>query len=352
MHTPKLTPKRVLGLGLAAALAVASTVTFAASSEAAAATYSLNYKTGPGAVAGKVLSVTGKAFTNGVGTSVVGTVDFNSAATCPSAAAGTAATAKTVVNATKMNVTAPSLALGTGSTAKAYLLCVYTSVSGNALMGSAKYTVYPVPTVTSLTATSGPSLGGTTTNIVGTNFTKASKVAIGGTAATGVKFVDSTTLQATIPAHAVASAVQTKVTTEGGDSADVAGDNFSFVNAITVSPSIGNGTIGDVLTVQGTALNTYTFSGTLAATSSHIILVRAGTTLANGTDLSGGAPTGSTLCNTIQVDSPNSLTCQLAANVSDGAYSVVLLTLDGSSLIVAATSSTISRSATYAVADF
>jgi hypothetical protein len=352
MHTPKLTPKRVLGLGLAAALAVASTVTFAGSSEAVAASYSLNYKTGPGAVAGKVLQVTGKAFTNGVGTSLVGTVDFNSAATCPSAAAGTAATQKTVISATRINVTVPSLALGTGSSAKAYLMCVYTSAGGNALMGSAKYTVYPVPTVTSLTATSGPSLGGTTTNIVGTNFTKASKVTIGGTAATAVKFVDATTLQATVPAHAVAAAVQTKVTTEGGDSADVAGDNFGFVNAITVSPTVGNGTSGDVLTIQGTALDTYTWSGTFAASSSHIMLVRAGTTLANGTDLSGGAPAGSTLCNTIQVDSPTSLTCQLAANVADGAYSVVLLTVNGSSAIVAASSSSLSRSATYAVADF
>jgi hypothetical protein len=351
MDTQKLTTRRVLGLGLAAALAVAGTVTFAGSSEAAAASYTLSPKTGPGATAGKVITVTGKGFTNGVGASLVGTVDFNSAATCPSAAGGTAATAKTVVSNTKMNVTAPSLALGTGSTAKTYLLCVYTSASGNALMGSAKYTVYPVPTVTSLTATSGPSLGGATTTIVGTNFTKASKATIGGTAAT-VKYVDATTLLATVPAHDVASNVQVKVTTEGGDTADVAGDNFSFVNAITVSPTVGNGTSGDVLTIQGTALNTYTWSGTLAASSSHILLVRAGTTLANGTDLSGGAPTGSTLCNTIQVDSPTSLTCQLAGAVSDGAYSVVLLTLNGSSAIVAASSSTISRGATYAVADF
>ncbi len=70
MRTPKFTAKRAIGLAAAAALAVAGTVTFASSSQAAAQSLKLSYSTG-GETAGRILSVTGKGFENAAGVNQV-----------------------------------------------------------------------------------------------------------------------------------------------------------------------------------------------------------------------------------------------------------------------------------------
>jgi hypothetical protein len=57
--------------------------------------------------------------------------------------------------------------------------------------------------VTGVAPTSGPDTGGTSVTITGTGFDSGvTNVTFGGTAATGVTFVNATTITATTPAHA------------------------------------------------------------------------------------------------------------------------------------------------------
>ena len=72
-------------------------------------------------------------------------------------------------------------------------------------------TVQPVPTVSSVVPNKGPTAGGTAVSITGTNFAAGATVTFGGTAATNVVVVNSTTITATTPAHA-AGAVTVTVT--------------------------------------------------------------------------------------------------------------------------------------------
>ncbi len=60
----------------------------------------------------------------------------------------------------------------------------------------------PGLTVTAISPNAGSTAGGTVVTITGTNFAATPTITVGGTAATGVVFVNSTTLTATTPAHA------------------------------------------------------------------------------------------------------------------------------------------------------
>ena len=79
------------------------------------------------------------------------------------------------------------------------------------------YSYVAPPTVTSLSPTSGPTAGGTTVIITGTNLSGATAVKFGATAATSVSVVSSTKITAKAPAHAVGK-VDVTVTTPGGTS--------------------------------------------------------------------------------------------------------------------------------------
>lgn len=343
MRTPNPTTKRVLGLSAAAALVLSGTVAGAAHAAVKPQTLKLSTATGPGANAGQVLTVTGKGFKNAAGKNQVKDVEFQDATCAATQANVNDATAKSVVSATKLVVTAPALALDADDAPKAYNLCVYNL--DDELLGSAKYTVYVKPVVTSLSVDSGATLGGTEVGIEGTGFTKKSKVFFNDVAATKVTFGDATSLKAVAPKHAPATDVQVKVVTEGGESDDVAADNFDFISAIQVTPAYGDGTAGDVIEVSGVGFKTGVF-GT-AVNNKQIALVPAGTDLAAGQ----AVPT-TNVCNTVQVESDTTLSCQLAANVNDGAYTVVLIVRDGTTATNIGSASAVSRSAGYFVSDF
>lgn len=74
--------------------------------------------------------------------------------------------------------------------------------------------VFPPPTVTSITPTSGDKAGGAAVTIKGTNFGGATSVMFDNQPATNVTVVDSTTITTVTPAHAP-GAVSVKVTTNG-----------------------------------------------------------------------------------------------------------------------------------------
>jgi hypothetical protein len=76
------------------------------------------------------------------------------------------------------------------------------------------WTITLVPGVSSVSPNNGPTTGGTGVTITGTNFAAGASVTLGGTAATNVVVVSSTSITATTPAHA-AGAVTVVVTVNG-----------------------------------------------------------------------------------------------------------------------------------------
>lgn len=95
---------------------------------------------------------------------------------------------------------------------------------------------YGVAAVTGLAAASGPTAGGTTVVITGTNLGGATAVTFGGVAATSFTVDSNIKITAISPAHA-AGAVQVKVEAANGDSLDTASDDFTY-NAPAPIPTL------------------------------------------------------------------------------------------------------------------
>lgn len=85
-----------------------------------------------------------------------------------------------------------------------------------------------VPTVTAVSPTGGAAAGGTACTLTGSNFTGATAVNFGATAATALVVVSSTQITCTAPAHA-AGQVDVTVVTPSGTSSPRPGDHFTYV---------------------------------------------------------------------------------------------------------------------------
>ena len=116
----------------------------------------------------------------------------------------------------------------------------------------------PAPTVSAITPNSGSANGGTSVNITGTGFLAGATVKLGGTAATSVTVVNSTSITATTAAHA-AGAVSVVVTNTDGQSGTLT-NGYTYTNpAPTVSsiaPSSGSTSGGTSVTITGTGFLT------------------------------------------------------------------------------------------------
>ena len=88
--------------------------------------------------------------------------------------------------------------------------------------------------ICSLSPGAGPAAGYNLVTISGSNFTNASAVRFGGTAATGVTVVSDTQITVTVPAHA-AGTVDVIVTKPGGDSTASLPDQYTYVATPTVT---------------------------------------------------------------------------------------------------------------------
>ncbi|NTE18876.1 hypothetical protein G6M26_10130, partial [Agrobacterium tumefaciens] len=142
------------------------------------------------------------------------------------------------------------------------------------------------PTVTALSPTSGPTGGGTSVTITGTNFSGATAVTFGATAATGFTVNSATQITATAPAGT--GTVDVRITTTGGTSAISASDQFTYVAAPTVtalSPTSGPTGGGTSVTITGT-----NFSGTTAVTFG--ATAATGFTVNSATQITATAPAG------------------------------------------------------------
>ncbi len=115
----------------------------------------------------------------------------------------------------------------------------------------------PPPTVSSITPSTGSANGGTAVAITGTGFLPGATVSLGGTAATGVTVVSSTSITATTPSHA-AGTVSVVVSNTDNQSG-------GLPNGYTYTGSTGGGTIGFV---QVKAATPQTASSSVAVTYS------------------------------------------------------------------------------------
>ncbi|MBN9321677.1 MAG: IPTL-CTERM sorting domain-containing protein [Delftia acidovorans] len=226
----------------------------------------------------------------------------------------TAATGFTVNSATQITATAPA---GTGT-----VDVRITTVGGTSATSAAdQFTYVPAPTVTSVSPASGSSIGGTTVTLTGTNFTGATAVTFGGTAATGFTVNSATQITATAPAGS-AGTVDVRVTTTGGTSATGAAGQFTYV-AITVTPA----------TLAGTPKVGVSFNETLTASGGatpYTFAMASGSTLPTGLSLSpagviSGTPTAAGAFSfTVQATDNSSISGQRTYSGSVTAATVVL----------------------------
>ena len=165
----------------------------------------------------------------------------------------------------------------------------------------------PVPTVSSISPTSGSTVGGTAVTITGTNFVTGATVTVGGTAATNVVVVSSTSITATTPTG-TAGAVTVTVTNPGGQSGSLT-SAFTYIAPPTVSsisPTSGTTAGGTAVTITGTnfvAGATVTFGGTAAT---NVVVV-------SGISITATTPAGTAGAVTVTVTNSSGLSGSLAS---------------------------------------
>jgi large repetitive protein len=184
-----------------------------------------------------------------------------------------ATTATYTINSnTQITATSPANAAGT------YDVTVTTVGGTSATSAADQYTYVAAPTVTSVSPTAGPTGGGTTVTITGTGFSAAPGT--GGVrfgAANATYTINSNTqITATSPANS-AGTYDITVITPGGTSATSAADQFTYVNAPTVtsvSPTSGPTAGGQTVTITGTGFAAAPGTGAVqfgAATATYTI---------------------------------------------------------------------------------
>ena len=162
---------------------------------------------------------------------------------------GAAASTFTVNSSSKITATAPAESAGTVD------ITVTTPGGTSTTSASDSYRYAALPTVTNVSPPAGPTAGGTSVTITGTNFTGATAVKFGTTSAT-FTIVSATQINATAPAEST-GLVDITVATPGGISATSANDKFFYSappTVTTISPSAGPLGGGTTVTITGTNL--------------------------------------------------------------------------------------------------
>jgi hypothetical protein len=178
---------------------------------------------------GNTVTINGTNFTSGGG------VKFGT----------TASATITFVSPTQLKAVAPAHAAGTVD------VTVTTPGGTSAIVAGDHYTYDARPTLSAVSPAAGPTTGGNTVTINGTNFTSGGGVKFGTTASATITFVSPTQLKAVAPAHA-AGTVDVTVTTPGGTSALVAGDHYAYGSPTVTSFTPTSGMTGSTVTITGT----------------------------------------------------------------------------------------------------
>src|SRR6516164_6782560 len=159
----------------------------------------------------------------------------------------------TVDGATQITATSPA---GVGTVD----VTVTTEGGTSAISSGDRFTYGSAPTVTNVNPNTGPTSGGASVTITGTNFSGATAVRFGSNAAGSFTVDSATQITATSPAGV--GTVDVTVTTAGGTSAISSGDRFTYGSAPTVTnvnPNAGPTSGGASVTITGT-----NFSGATA----------------------------------------------------------------------------------------
>jgi hypothetical protein len=163
-----------------------------------------------------------------------------------------------------------------------------------------------VPTLTSISPTSGPAGGGTVITLTGTNFASGATVLVNGAAATGVTFVSATQVRATTPAGS-AGARTVQIVNPSGQSASLA-NAFTYVGGpglTSVSPASGPTSGATTITIAG--------SGFVSGATVRVNGVAAtGVTFVSASQLRANTPAASAGTYAVQVTNPDTQTGTLA----------------------------------------
>ena len=172
---------------------------------------------------------------------------------------GGAAAAITANTATQITVTTPTHAAGA--------VDVVVTTPGGSTTSTGGYTFQAGPAITGISPNSGPTVGGQSVNINGSDLNGATAVTFGGAAAT-ITANTATQITVTTPAHA-AGVVDVVVTTPGGSTTSTGGYTFQAGPAITgISPNSGPTAGGQSVNINGADLSgatSVTFGGAAAA---------------------------------------------------------------------------------------
>jgi serine/threonine protein kinase len=180
----------------------------------------------------------------------------------------------TADSSTKITATAPA---GSGTVN----ITVTTKGGTSATTSADKFTyVTPAPVVLGISPASGPTAGGTSVTITGTNLSGATEVSFGG-AGGSVTADSSTKITATAPAGS--GTVNITVTTPGGTSQTTSADKFTYVapapTVTGIRPDSGSsGTTVDILGTNLSGATSVSFGGagaTISSDSSTEIVVTA-----------------------------------------------------------------------------
>jgi hypothetical protein len=317
-------------------------------------------------------NLTAQSTANFLTASTAPAVVFATGTTCPANVAAAPGTAVTASDVRKLANNRLSVTVSGLSTANSpYTMCVYANNTTGALLAAAAVTVATVQTVTGVSPAAGPTLGGSTITITGTNFPATGITGtLGGAPLTDIVRVNDTTLTAITPAR-TAGAANLVISSAAGTSAPFAG--FTYRNAIRISPNTapndaGYGTVW--VDVLGVGFQNITFSG-VAANRGRVWLVDATGTGYNPTDNAGDYTVGPIAeCDDVQVIADNELICGLdleagqldpddatplgSTAVPDGTYSLTVVNNGALDAQTAPTYSqtVVSSGSTFTVADF
>jgi hypothetical protein len=169
---------------------------------------------------------------------------------------GTVAASFVVNSDTRITATAPPQAAGT-------IDVKVTTPSGTSSAGAGDHFTYgaaTAPSVAGVTPSSGTTAGGTLVSIYGSNFTGASAVTFGSTAATSFTVLSDSAITAYAPAG-TAGIAHTTVTTPSGTSTTSGADQFTYVAdsvpTITgLNTTSGSSAGGAVVVITGTNFST------------------------------------------------------------------------------------------------
>lgn len=170
-------------------------------------------------------------------------------------------------------------------------------------------------TLSSVSPSSGAASGGTGVTLTGVGLTGATGVTFGGSAATSVNVVNSTTVTAVTPAHA-AGAVDVVITTPSGSATDTNGYTY-------LTTAVGQSAYGGTIACLNGSLNNL-----IAATADNSTSIQSGGygTPTNATSITdgatntvtivtivganGGTPYAEQLCSNYEIDSQRNTPCE------------------------------------------